>query len=712
MTRELAIGGVLRNTKPAGSRHMGHLRPHCLGAVVGALLTAAGPAVGADANKDTLPATSSFSPTLPVSLALSFREESWAEVYDASGRRLFYNLGRAGQHLRYDGLPPFRLVLGNARGVDIVVAGESIDTRRYQPGQVKRLVLKPRPQGVEVTSVLITSPSTTAESAAGVVDKPADVPSPSSSSSAHATSQPYGSLELNFREECWVEVHDSAENRLFYDLGRAGRHAHLEGTPPFKLLLGNPAGVEIVFAGETIVTSRYPNGEVKRLVLRPAPRGVEATGGPAGSPEAVAESAADVAIASPDAAESPDNPVVGPDAEARVAAESTSRAGDGSDIGDPPEAPKTPETVVLFDRNREPERSLVRMPSVAEGEAPDDAEREATTAHYPRLLGFADVSAEYNSTFQAADPADESDDWLVGIDSDLEFQMSPRWYLKTNVAIVLNGEDDGLHRFDADYPDQGLYVRELRLQHDAERYSVFGGKYDPAEAIYSYAPVFFGNYSNDFNLEERIGLGGSWFFQKQSGSEIKLSAHAFYVDTSALSGELFGGGARNGINSGDPGDTGKLNNYLVTLHGGSTRPNPGLRYTLGVGLQRSDEPDGLDERAVLESLLYVVPLNSGAELEFSLDLLSLNNAGGEAEDTRSITGGAGYSDWPFFIGVSYSYRYYPQEDNGTDLITELVVSKGIGDSIYVEAAYQRIDEDGMIEKSAGIWLGYSIEWDL
>jgi cytoskeleton protein RodZ len=50
-------------------------------------------------------------------LTLKFSSDSWAEVYDASGQRLFYDVGAASSTHTVKGPVPMRVVLGNAAGV-------------------------------------------------------------------------------------------------------------------------------------------------------------------------------------------------------------------------------------------------------------------------------------------------------------------------------------------------------------------------------------------------------------------------------------------------------------------------------------------------------------------------------------------------------------------------------------------------------------------
>jgi len=56
-------------------------------------------------------------------VTLRFSADSWAEVYDADGQRLFYDIGSAKSSRNLSGTPPLRVVLGNASGVSLSING-------------------------------------------------------------------------------------------------------------------------------------------------------------------------------------------------------------------------------------------------------------------------------------------------------------------------------------------------------------------------------------------------------------------------------------------------------------------------------------------------------------------------------------------------------------------------------------------------------------
>lgn len=89
---------------------------------------AAGAAPAATAPVATVPVAATPPPLAAnaARVVLSFREDSWAEVYDATGTALYRDIAAAGAVHEVSGVPPLRLVLGNAAGVGITVNGRNV----------------------------------------------------------------------------------------------------------------------------------------------------------------------------------------------------------------------------------------------------------------------------------------------------------------------------------------------------------------------------------------------------------------------------------------------------------------------------------------------------------------------------------------------------------------------------------------------------------
>lgn len=72
-------------------------------------------------------------------LQLSFAEESWVEVKDASGAVLLAKLQAAGSSVDLQGQPPFQLMLGNAAVTEVRYQGELVDSAPLGNRRTRRL---------------------------------------------------------------------------------------------------------------------------------------------------------------------------------------------------------------------------------------------------------------------------------------------------------------------------------------------------------------------------------------------------------------------------------------------------------------------------------------------------------------------------------------------------------------------------------------------
>lgn len=78
--------------------------------------------------------TGATPPAAPMQVTLKFSADSWVEVYDSKGEKLFYDIGSANSQKSLSGTPPFRVIFGNAPGVTFDVNGK--------PGAIPENALK------------------------------------------------------------------------------------------------------------------------------------------------------------------------------------------------------------------------------------------------------------------------------------------------------------------------------------------------------------------------------------------------------------------------------------------------------------------------------------------------------------------------------------------------------------------------------------------
>jgi len=72
---------------------------------------------------------------------ITVKEDSWVEVSDNDGKRLIYDLLRADKEYVVSGNTPFKVFLGNAKGVRIKYNGEPVNVEQYIRGNLARFEL-------------------------------------------------------------------------------------------------------------------------------------------------------------------------------------------------------------------------------------------------------------------------------------------------------------------------------------------------------------------------------------------------------------------------------------------------------------------------------------------------------------------------------------------------------------------------------------------
>ncbi len=123
-------------------------------------LALAGGTAEPQARAAVVPAAVESKPGTPahgqIDAVFTYSADSWTEVYDATGRRLLYGLSGGPATRKLQGVPPLRVILGDASGVTIQVGGRAASishfvradhTARFLIAADGRLLAAPRKNG-------------------------------------------------------------------------------------------------------------------------------------------------------------------------------------------------------------------------------------------------------------------------------------------------------------------------------------------------------------------------------------------------------------------------------------------------------------------------------------------------------------------------------------------------------------------------------------
>jgi hypothetical protein len=116
-------------------------------------------------------------------LAIELAAESWVEIYDRGGGRLFYSLAREGSEIVVQGAGPMRVLLGDVEGAVVAYNGEPYDLSRYQGRSVVHFTIGEPSSTTEPEPPAPAAEPLTRETAA-------DEPGPSVADASDALSTP------------------------------------------------------------------------------------------------------------------------------------------------------------------------------------------------------------------------------------------------------------------------------------------------------------------------------------------------------------------------------------------------------------------------------------------------------------------------------------------------------------------------------------------
>lgn len=79
----------------------------------------------------------------PGHLRLTVKSDSWIEITDADGQRMFYGMGKQGQEIELEVMPPISLLFGYAPGIEVEYNGEPFDHKPHTQAGIARFELGP-----------------------------------------------------------------------------------------------------------------------------------------------------------------------------------------------------------------------------------------------------------------------------------------------------------------------------------------------------------------------------------------------------------------------------------------------------------------------------------------------------------------------------------------------------------------------------------------
>ncbi len=247
----------------------------------------------------------------------------------------------------------------------------------------------------------------------------------------------------------------------------------------------------------------------------------------------------------------------------------------------------------------------------------DEAGEEA-----PAFEFAAEVDIGYFNTYSSDDDAAELSDLIGEGALDLRARLGAGFSI--NAGFVLEPSVDPVD--DRVFEDHGLFMEQLFLQYEADRFSLLGGKFNAAfGSAYEATPsVFNDDFTADYELAEAVGASGSLVLIPGWIGHHDLTLSVFFFDNTILS-ETLGeerfersDGSRDSRNRreyGGLGNTEGPSSVALALSSEDLFAIDGLTYNLGFhSLNANNNDEEEDQTGWVAGLQYEIGLAEDVSL--------------------------------------------------------------------------------------------------
>ncbi len=232
--------------------------------------------------------------------------------------------------------------------------------------------------------------------------------------------------------------------------------------------------------------------------------------------------------------------------------------------------------------------------------------------------------------------------------------------------------------------------------------------------IWSREESFFNSLPNDsFDLSNAIGVRGWLNFGKLIDKEHYLYMSLFYFDDTRLAKPFINKIIDDKNDFTGVGYTGKLNNWMLSMHGELPVVGKGWSYSFGTSRLQATSGVVNSEQSYFAGIYVDHDLPSKLTLLPYVELLYQDGAQGGNQKAHSSLAGLAFENDQWLYGASLSYRRNKNldlEETSYDKETQFFISYNFQSGAYLDFGYQFLRKDNESNQACALALG--IPFDL
>ena len=327
---------------------------------------------------------------------------------------------------------------------------------------------------------------------------------------------------------------------------------------------------------------------------------------------------------------------------------------------------------------------------------------------FPRIGGEVSIEIQNDFAFRSDDPDSEINDLFTTTEPTIRLEFSPE--LAIRAGLVLEPVADPEPGEDRVFADHGLFVEVLTIDYEAGDVALHAGKFAANFGIaWDAAPGIFGtDMAEDYEMSERLGVGGSVMLGNERIGRLDLSASVFFLDTSFLADSYPRGRGNTSRSDGGPSNTETLASYALALDG-DLAAAAGLAYHLGFIDQARGEGGARRERGFAGALQYQTEIADGVTLAPLAEFVRFGNLGNESGVNRTyltLAAEIGWGAWKAVAAYTGRFADTPAAGDDRDFQTQLSLGYEFDSGLAVELGWKRAREARVDTDTLGLLLSY------
>ena len=292
-------------------------------------------------------------------------------------------------------------------------------------------------------------------------------------------------------------------------------------------------------------------------------------------------------------------------------------------------------------------------------------------------------------------------------DNDLFFrtEVAPVIQFHKNIFIdgvaVLENINDRKPNTNNTFESEGIFMEELKVNFEKDGWAAFAGKFNPGFGIaWDYGRgIWSEDFAEDYEITERIGLGGSYTYEHEDFGIHTLTASTFFADTTFLSQSVIS--KRDRVNKDDGGvsNTEDFSSFVISLEGENLASIENLYYKLAYRSQSEGDADsgGDDETGYAATLGYIFPFTELIELDALVEFVDIENFDAGTDDNEYFAASLVTTfdaQWNLTIGYTSREIDVKGDSDIDDHLIQVSAGYDFGQGTTIEIGWRGTEESG------------------